>query len=72
MMCYGPGLRWALQGPRLTYHLGGGSGGIAAYLEHLGDTHLARWAELGEPELNGGVRRMIVKQVLAAYDKQPV
>ena len=72
VLTHGPGLRWALQGPWLTYHLGGGSGGIAAYLEHLGDTHPARWADLGEPELNNNVRRMIVDQVLAAYGDRPV
>ena len=72
VLTHGPGLRWALQGPWLTYHLGGGSGGIAAYLEHLGDTHPARWAELGEPELSERVREMIVDQVLAAYGNRPV
>ena len=72
VLTHGPGLRWALQGPWLTYHLGGGAGGIAAYLEHLGDTHPARWAELGEPELGERVREMIVDQVLAAYGSRPV
>ena len=32
----GPGLRWALMGPHLTFHLAGGSGGIAHFLEQLG------------------------------------
>ena len=72
VLTHGPGLRWALQGPWLTYHLGGGAGGIAAYLEHLGDTHPARWADLGEPELSESVRRVIVEQVLAAYGSRPV
>ena len=72
VLTHGPGLRWALQGPWLTYHLGGGAGGIAAYLEHLGDTHPARWAELGEPELSEIVRGKIVEQVLAAYGSRPV
>lgn len=31
----GPGLRWAVMGPHLLYHLGGGSGGIRGHLEHL-------------------------------------
>ena len=25
-VCMGPGLRWALMGPNLIYHLGGGTG----------------------------------------------
>ena len=27
-MAAGPGLRWALLGPHMIFHLGGGSGGI--------------------------------------------
>ena len=29
-VAYGPGMRWALMGPHLTYHLGGGAGGYRA------------------------------------------
>jgi carnitine 3-dehydrogenase len=32
----GPGLRWAVMGPHLLYHLGGGAGGIRGHVEHLG------------------------------------
>src|SRR4029077_11084546 len=32
----GPGLRWALMGPHLTFHLAGGEGGMAHFLESLG------------------------------------
>lgn len=49
---HGPGLRWALMGPYLTYHLGGGAGGFRHYIEHLGPTQAARWAELGDPKLD--------------------
>jgi carnitine 3-dehydrogenase len=31
----GPGLRWAVMGPHLLYHLGGGAGGIRGHLDHL-------------------------------------
>ena len=43
-VCNGPGLRWAIMGPHMTYHLGGGQGGIAHYLAHLGPSQVARWA----------------------------
>lgn len=33
---HGPGLRWAVVGPLLGQHLGGGPGGMAHTLEHLG------------------------------------
>ncbi len=46
-LCNGPGLRWAAMGPHMTYHLGGGSGGIERYLSHWGVSQTKRWASLG-------------------------
>lgn len=40
----GPGLRWAIIGPYLTYHLGGGKGGIEYLLKHI-DVSKAKWLE---------------------------
>ena len=34
-IAYGPGLRWALMGPHLTFHLAGGEGGMTHFMEHL-------------------------------------
>lgn len=47
----GPGLRWAVVGPHMAYHLGGGPGGIGHYLKHLGRSQERRWATLGRPSL---------------------
>lgn len=35
---YGPGLRWAVMGPHLIYHLGGGEAGIRGHIAHLTST----------------------------------
>lgn len=59
----GPGLRWAIFGPHLLYHLGGGPGGIAHYLEHLGPSQERRWAELGNPKLSPELREVIIAGV---------
>ena len=32
----GPGLRWPIHGPMLTFHLAGGQGGMAHMLDHFG------------------------------------
>ena len=40
----GPGIRWALMGPYLTYHLGGGAGGIEYLIRHIG-VKKAAWLE---------------------------
>jgi 3-hydroxyacyl-CoA dehydrogenase len=62
-LCNGPGLRWAVMGPHMTYHLGGGSGGIEHYLAHLGPSQVRRWASLGDPALSPDVQAKIVAGV---------
>jgi hypothetical protein len=47
----------------MAYHLGGGPGGIRNYLQHLGDSQVRRWADLGSPTLSDDVREAIVKGV---------
>ncbi|NDV89447.1 3-hydroxyacyl-CoA dehydrogenase [Aurantimonas aggregata] len=65
-VCNGPGLRWATNGPHMTYHLGGGEGGIQHYLDHLGDSQQRRWDSLGQPELTDKLRAELVTGTLEA------
>ncbi len=44
----GPGLRWALMGPHLLYHLGGGEGGIRYHIEHLRYAKEEIWQDLND------------------------
>jgi ketoreductase RED1 len=47
------GLRWAIAGPFETYHLGGGPGGLPAFLEHFGNYfEEVGWPSLGAPSLD--------------------
>ncbi|WP_205421188.1 3-hydroxyacyl-CoA dehydrogenase NAD-binding domain-containing protein [Rhizobium terrae] len=62
---FGPGLRWAIDGPHMLYHLGGGEGGIEHYLRHLGPAQEARWRTLGNPSLTDDVRQLLVDGVKA-------
>jgi len=39
----GPGLRWAIMGPFMTYHLGGGEGGIKKFIDGIGRTFSNYW-----------------------------
>ncbi len=64
-ICHGPGLRWALMGPHMTYHLGGGAGGLAHYLDHLGPSQERRWADLGRPTLDDDTRGRLIDGVAA-------
>jgi len=61
---YGPGLRWATMGPHLTYHLGGGEGGIRHYLAHLGPSQQKRWEALGTPVLTESLKEQIAEGVI--------
>ena len=61
----GPGLRWSIQGAHMTYHLGGGEGGIRHYLDHLGPSQEKRWAALGSPSLTSEVKDALVRGVEA-------
>jgi 3-hydroxypropionate dehydrogenase (NADP+) len=42
----GPGLRWALMGAHMTYHLGGGEGGIEHLIDHLGPACESWWQSM--------------------------
>ena len=44
----GPGLRWAVMGPHLIYHLGGGEGGICYHVEHLRAAKEEIWQDLND------------------------
>ena len=50
-ICEGPGLRWALMGPCLTFHLAGGEAGMAHMLEQFGPALQLPWTKLKAPEL---------------------
>jgi carnitine 3-dehydrogenase len=63
---YGPGLRWALMGPHLTFHLAGGEGGMAHFMSHLGAGPVQSWMDdLGAPRLTAPVQQMIIEGVAA-------
>ena len=62
-MTYGPGLRWALMGPMLTFHLAGGQGGMAHFLDHFGPALLQPWTRLAAPELTPRLRDLVVAGV---------
>jgi 3-hydroxyacyl-CoA dehydrogenase len=69
-VAYGPGMRWALMGPHLTYHLGGGAGGYQGYLDHLGPTQAERWKHLGEPALTEDTKAALVEGVARELEAQ--
>jgi carnitine 3-dehydrogenase len=57
---HGPGLRWALMGPILTFHLAGGPGGMAHMLDHFAPALLEPWTRLNAPALTEELRDRVV------------
>jgi 3-hydroxyacyl-CoA dehydrogenase len=61
----GPGLRWAVMGPHMTFHLGGGEGGMTHMLAQFRPVFEAWWATMTTPDLTDTVCRQIVEGVAA-------
>jgi len=59
-IAHGPGLRWALMGPILTFHLAGGARGMAHMLDHFGAALLEPWTRLQAPPLTEELRERLV------------
>ncbi|UAK26279.1 3-hydroxyacyl-CoA dehydrogenase NAD-binding domain-containing protein [Sphingomonas nostoxanthinifaciens] len=63
------GIRWATSGPFLSFHLGGGAGGLRHFLEQFGPPTEASWKVLGQPKLDEATKALLIAQVDATYGK---
>jgi carnitine 3-dehydrogenase len=61
----GPGLRWALMGPHLTFHLAGGVGGIQHFLGQFAAPMTRWWATLGNPTLTPELQERLANGIAA-------
>ncbi len=61
----GPGLRWAAMGPHMTFHLGGGEGGIEHLLAQFKPAFETWWASMSTPDLSKETCRLIIDGVKA-------
>jgi carnitine 3-dehydrogenase len=57
----GPGPRWAHMGPCMTFHIGGGEGGMAYNLDQFGPALKLPWTRLAAPELTRSLRDELVE-----------
>jgi 3-hydroxyacyl-CoA dehydrogenase len=62
-IAYGPGLRWALMGPSLIFHLAGGEGGMPHFMSHIGPAMQSWMDDLGQTRLTPQVQQMIIDGV---------
>ncbi|MDQ6214471.1 3-hydroxyacyl-CoA dehydrogenase NAD-binding domain-containing protein [Achromobacter insolitus] len=61
----GPGLRWALFGPHMTFNLGGGAGGLANFMDHLLGPVQTWWDDLGAPHVTPELQQRLIAGVNA-------
>ncbi|WMD20749.1 3-hydroxyacyl-CoA dehydrogenase NAD-binding domain-containing protein [Achromobacter seleniivolatilans] len=68
----GPGLRWALFGPHMTFNLGGGAGGLANFMDHLLDPVQTWWDDLGAPDVTPELQQRLIDGVNAAAGERNI
>ena len=68
----GPGLRLALMGPCLTFHLAGGDAGMEHMLEQFGPALKLPWTKLEAPELTEELSRRMIEGTSAQADGRTV
>ena len=56
----GPGLRWAIMGPFLTFHLGGGEGGMTDFLDKFVGEDVAPYSRLEGPPMTQAMRDQLI------------
>ena len=57
----GPGMRWALMGPFLTFYLAGGKLGMKHYIEQFGPALKLPWTNLKAPNLTNNLKNKMIK-----------
>ena len=61
---FGPGLRWGVMGQSLQWHLGGGTGGIKHFMDHLMDPLAGMMNALGTPNITPELKQKVVDGVM--------
>jgi carnitine 3-dehydrogenase len=69
---YGPGLRWGVMGQSLQWHLGGGTGGIDHFMEHLMPPLQGIMKSLGEPNVSDALKSDVMAGVRAQLNGRSV
>lgn len=59
----GPGLRWAIMGPIMTFNLGGGPGGMRHFFEQFAPVTRSWFRQLGAPELDEALQAKVIEGV---------
>jgi carnitine 3-dehydrogenase len=65
------GPRWAIMGPFETFHLGGGTGGLAQFLAHLGPPFESLWDDAHRPTVTEELKKHLAQAISEALGGRP-
>src|SRR6516225_6532742 len=66
------GLRWAVNGPFSSFHMGGGPSGLESFFEHLGKNMAASFKVISPLEFNDQLQQRMIDQAAASFGKEPI
>jgi ketoreductase RED1 len=66
------GLRWAVNGPFSSFHMGGGPKGLESFFEHLGKNMAASFKIIPHVELEEKLQQRIIDQAAASFGRTPI
>jgi ketoreductase RED1 len=66
------GLRWAVNGPFSSFHMGGGPKGLESFFQHLGQNMAAAFNVIPSVELDERLQRRIIDQAAASFGGTPI
>ena len=66
------GLRWAVNGPFSSFHMGGGPKGLESFFQHLGKNMAASFNVIPPVELDDKLQHRIIDQAAASFGKIPI
>ena len=66
------GLRWAVNGPFSSLHMGGGPKGLESFFQHLGKNMAASFNVIPPVELDEKLQHRIIDQAAASFGKIPI
>ena len=66
------GLRWAVNGPFSSFHMGGGPKGLESFFQHLGKNMAASFNVIPPVELDDKLQHRIIDQAAASFGEIPI
>ena len=66
------GLRWAVNGPFSSFHMGGGPKGLESFFQHLGKNMAKSFKVIPEVDLDEKLQQRIIDQAAASFGKTPI